>query len=121
MWDDCVFWVNTDVVECDWWFVFEGLVHPEITKCDPEHIVFITGEPPVTRTYDPQFLSQFSAVITSHTDLAHPRSLLMQQALPWYIGIDKNTAASNNKFLTYDNLNQITPENSKQIKIGICN
>jgi hypothetical protein len=108
VWDDCIFLVNSEVDECDWWFVYEGLVRPETTKCDPRHVVFITGEPPVTRTYDPQFLSQFSTVITSHTDLAHPNIVVMQQALPWYIGIDKNTTASNNNFLSYDNLKQLT-------------
>ena len=104
MWNGCKFWVNTDVVECDWWFVYEGLVQLENTKCDPNHIVLITGEPPITRTYDPKFLSQFSTVITSHPDLAHPQTILMQQALPWYIGINKNTTIQNNDFITYDNL-----------------
>lgn len=118
VWNDCVFWVNTGIEECDWWFIYEGLVQPEKTKCDPEHIVFVTGEPPITRTYDPKFLLQFSSVITSHSDLAHPRRVLMQQALPWYIGIDKRTTETNNNFLTYDNLSQITPDKLNKSKLA---
>jgi hypothetical protein len=108
VWDTCQFWVNSNIDECDWWFVYEGLVQPETTRCDPNHVVLITGEPPVTRTYDPKFLAQFSSVITSHTDLAHSRTLLMQQALPWYVGVDKNTSKANNTFLDYDNLKSMT-------------
>lgn len=117
IWGSCKFWVNSDVDECDWWFIYEGLIRPEATRCDPDHIVFITGEPPVTRTYDPKFLAQFSSVITSHTDLAHPRTLLIQQALPWYVGVDKHTSRANNTFLDYDNLKNMTVESLNKSKL----
>jgi hypothetical protein len=118
VWNDCVFWVNTNVDKCDWWFVYEGLVGPEFTKCDPKHIVFITAEPPVTRTYDPKFLAQFSAVITSHTDLAHSQALIMQQALPWHIGVDRDTRGEIIKFLSFDDLVKVSPENIGKSKLA---
>jgi hypothetical protein len=117
IWGDCTFFVNTEVDECDWWFIYEGLVRPETTKCDPQHIVLITGEPPITRTYDPLFLSQFSTVITSHSDIAHPNTILRQQALPWYVGIDKKTTSLNNTFLTYNSLNQLSSGNLSKLKL----
>lgn len=117
VWNGCKFWVNTDVDECDWWFVYEGLVHPESTKCDPQHIVFITAEPPATRTYDPKFLSQFSSVITSHTDLAHPNITLMQQALPWHIGVDRCAGGEINGYLDYDDLTRIASEGLDKSKL----
>jgi hypothetical protein len=117
VWNDCKFWVNTEVDECDWWFIYEGLIQPETTKCDPEHIVFITGEPPITRTYDPKFLSQFSAVITSHTDLAHPNTILLQQALPWHIGVDRGPVGEINGYLEYEDLTQEYVNKSKLVSV----
>jgi hypothetical protein len=105
-WDDCVFFVNQDVQECDWWFVHEDLSRPESTICPEANIIFITGEPPLMRTYDPQFLSQFSAVITSHMDIAHKNPIPVQQALPWHIGIRRDKTGAIISSMGFDALRQ---------------
>ena len=117
VWKDCVFFVNQDVDGCDWWFVYEDLPKPEAANCPPDHLVFITGEPPTTRMYDPQFLAQFSAVITSHTDLAHHNVILMQQALPWHIGTRRDSGGDIKNYMNIDDFFQIDLDDIKKSKL----
>jgi hypothetical protein len=91
MWDDCQFLIDETVDDCDWWVVYEGLMQPETTRCPPQNIVFISGEPPANRKYNRSFLSQFSQIITSHRICFLCRRVLhTQQALPWHIGVDRS-------------------------------
>ena len=85
-WDNCQFYVNQDIEECDYWIVFEGLNKPETVKCPPENIIFITAEPPSVKSYNEEFLKQFATVITCHKELIHSHIILEQQALPWHVG-----------------------------------
>lgn len=117
IWDNCVFFVNQEVDECDWWFVYEDLTQPESTICAEENIIFITGEPPLMRTYDPQFLSQFSAVITSHMDIAHKNPILIQQALPWHIGVHRDKTGAILKIMNFDDLKQLCFKDVKKLKL----
>lgn len=85
-WRGCRFFINKDIEECDYWFVYEDIKKTEKTKCPPQNIILITGEPPSIKKYNPKFLKQFNHVITSHQDINHPGKIIQQQALPWMIG-----------------------------------
>jgi hypothetical protein len=85
-WGDCKFIVDREVEECDWWVVYEGLSKVESTRVVKGNVVFITGEPPTVRKYEPQFLAQFSLIITSHRGIKHPNVVYSQQGLPWHVG-----------------------------------
>lgn len=86
IWNNCKFFINQDIDECDYWVVFEGLINPETTLCPGKNIIFITGEPPSFKTYSPRFLDQFSVIITCHGNLQHSNIIRTQQGLPWHIG-----------------------------------
>lgn len=86
IWDHCHFSLNQDIRECDFWVVYEGLMRPEKVLCPPENSIFITGEPPNVKKYNPRFLSQFSIIITFRRDIEHQNVIHMQTALPWHVG-----------------------------------
>lgn len=86
IWGDHTFLEGPDVRECDAWVVYEQLQKPETVVCDPARTVFVTGEPPSVRSYDPKFLSQFGAVVTPHEDIMHPIVFRQQPAIPWWVG-----------------------------------
>lgn len=86
VWGDCLFYVNEDVDECDYWVVHEGLLRTERTVCPPENTILITCEPPSVKTYDEQFLKQFATVIGCDRNIAHPNVIFSQQSLPWHVG-----------------------------------
>jgi len=117
IWGNYVFFINQDVDACDWWFVYENLSKPESTTCPESNVVFITGEPPLTRTYDPKFLGQFSAAITSHTDLAHPNTILVQQSLPWHIGVCRDKNGSIKGYMNFDDFIKSRPEITLKSKL----
>jgi Glycosyltransferase family 10 (fucosyltransferase). len=95
IWRDIRFVVNEDVPECDYWVVYEGLADVESTRCPKENVFLITGEPPSSKTYERDFIQQFSLVVTSHADMDHPNILLSQQALPWHIAsLNRNSIAT---------------------------
>ena len=86
IWEDAQFFFNSEAGEYDAWIVYDDVLSTEETVCPKENIILITGEPPQLKNYLPDFLSQFSAVITSHANMSHPRRILYQQSLPWHVG-----------------------------------
>lgn len=99
--------------------IYEGVKSVISVKCDPRNILFISGEPPMSRVYTKGFLSQFSFVFSSHVGLKHPRNMQVQQCLPWHFGFD---------FLkwqfrySYDDLIELPrPKKTKKISIVVSN
>ncbi len=117
IWNDCIFFVNQDVAECDWWFVYEDLPKCESAICPQDHVVLITGEPPTFNLYIPEFLDQFSSVISSHVDLPHSSVIVSQQGLPWHFGVQINSAGEVGDYLTYDEINNFVVEDVKKPKL----
>lgn len=84
-WGPFQFHIDTDIDECDIWFVFESLPKLAKVNCPPERTVFITGEPESLGRYPTRFLRQFYHVVTGRNDVRHPRILRMQQGHPWFV------------------------------------
>lgn len=89
-WGEHQFFINSDIVECDYWIVYEEIDKSETTICPRENVILITGEPPSYKTYYEKFLKQFPKIITSHTDIHQHGVFNIQQALPWVIGAKYN-------------------------------
>lgn len=108
VWGNYEFYVNSDIDECDYWVVYDGLSKPEKTRCQRKNIILITGEPPCIKRYNPYFLKQFDTIITSHKNLDHLKVVNSQQGLPWHVGrrVKGNTNISFSK--DYDTLKAIT-------------
>ena len=47
IWRNCVFYINKNIEDCDYWIVLEGLEKTETTVCNPDNTILITGEPPI--------------------------------------------------------------------------
>jgi len=92
--------------EYDFYVFIEGLNIDEKVFYSNNNIIFFSQEPPSVKTYNNDFLNQFSAVITCHNDMLHSGKVITQQCMPWWI----------NK--TYDELKTIkTYEKTKLISI----
>ncbi|MHC1709816.1 MAG: glycosyltransferase family 10 [Methanomassiliicoccales archaeon] len=87
IWGDFQFIINQEVDECDYWVVEESLSKETSCTCPSNHTVFVTGEPPSNRTYNPVFLHQFQTVISCHKNLIHRKIVNNQPGLPWFIGM----------------------------------
>lgn len=110
IWNHCRFFCNTAVDRCDYWFVQEGLpdIKKDSTVCPKEHTILITGEPPTLKTYKPEFLRQFAAVITCDKDIHHPHPVLQQPGLPWHIGRAQKNHVNLSFTKDYDELKAMT-------------
>ena len=109
IWGNCRFFCNTGVESCDYWFVQEALdTKKESTLCPKEHTVLITCEPPTLKTYKPEFLKQFSAVITCHPDIDHGNPIFGQPGLPWHIGRRQKNHVNISFSKDYDELKSMT-------------
>jgi hypothetical protein len=84
-WGGVRFNINRPMAECDAWVVFESLPSELSTKCPPERLVFVTGEPSGIGHYSEEFLAQFGVVVTSHRGLKHPNVIHLQQGHPWFV------------------------------------
>ncbi|PSF36743.1 hypothetical protein C7H19_12295 [Aphanothece hegewaldii CCALA 016] len=94
-WENYQFFVNQEIEECDYWVVFDQLLQKEQTKCSPENIIFITGEPPTIKTYNNNFLKQFATIITCQRNITHPHVIYSQQGHPWFVGKTYDELQSN--------------------------
>jgi hypothetical protein len=109
IWNNCRFLCNTSVKRCDYWFVQEGLgTKKESTICPKENTVLITCEPPMLKTYKSEFLRQFAAVITCHTNIDHPNPVFQQPGLPWHIGRRQKDHVNISFSKDYDELKAMT-------------
>jgi len=86
IWEENQFFINEDIEECDFWFVYEDLSKNETVKCSPQNTVLITGEPESVKKYDEKFLTQFGMIITSNRSLKHQKIKYSQSGVPWFVG-----------------------------------
>jgi hypothetical protein len=84
-WGPFRFHIDDAVNQCDAWVVFESLTEETTVACPRDRVVFVTGEPSEIARYHPQFLAQFSHVVSGIRDLRHPQVLHMQQGHPWFM------------------------------------
>jgi hypothetical protein len=87
VWNDCIFKFNEPLEECDFWIVYEQIDRKETTLCPTNGTLFICGEPPSIRRYNPYFLNKFSSVITCQRSIRHRNKVIGHGALPWFVGV----------------------------------
>ena len=124
IWGDCQFILDSDLEECDYWFIYEGIKRIETTRCPRSNIIFITGEPPEIRRYNPLFLHQFAKVLTSQPIIIHRHVVHTQTGLPWLIGIKYDRSArrwGSHTICSYDVLRSSEPKKNKMMSVVISN
>jgi hypothetical protein len=124
IWRNCRFFINEEVEECDYWVVYDGLQHEESTLCPPEKTILLTVEPPSVFYYEPDFVQQFSTVITcpGH-DFSHPR-IIYSPAFNWHAGrvIIDIKAVQSKVNLDYDDFKRMGAfKKSQQISLVCSN
>lgn len=86
IWGNCQFITDSQVHDCDFWVIYNGVMHHETAYCPPQNTILITGEPPSILDYPPAYAMQFSRVVTCHANIPHPRLILNQTGLCWHVG-----------------------------------
>lgn len=71
--------------------IYEDILKPINIKTYKGNLIFISGEPPLSRRYSQSFLNQFDYIISCHTNIKHKNNILSQQCLPWQFGYDYTT------------------------------
>ena len=116
-WKDCEFFINEDIKECDYWFVYGGISKEEKAICPKDSVVFITNEPSSVKKYSRNFTNQFGAIITCQDNIRHKNKILSQQALPWWVGhkLYKDGRDNYTYEKTYDELKSISTLNKDKL------
>lgn len=88
IWGDCQFVVNAPVERCDWWIVCHAssLHDAETTRCDPDHVVYISMEPTEQWVSD-AFRNQFSRLVLCDRSVIHP-NIQYANGLTWWVGMN---------------------------------
>lgn len=118
-WNNVKFVINKKVERCDWWVVLHGsgLTDAEETMCDPNHIVFVSMEPP-DAYHSKRFLDQFSCVVSADGNICHS-NVLKLNVTTWWAGIkvkfgSKGHEIQNDFNVNYDSfINQAAPSRKK--------
>jgi hypothetical protein len=91
------FFINNDVEECDYWFVFNYLNNDlESTYCPPDNIILIAPEPKHVQKYYTCYLKQFNLVVSNQPNLNHKNNLIYQTSAPWFINKNFDELLENN-------------------------
>ena len=107
IWGSYQFFVDQDIEQCDYWVVYGGILREESAICSINKTIFIAGEPPSVKRYDPKFLKQFAFVISCHKDMDHPRVINTQIAQPWHVGREQKSHINISFTKDYDELKYI--------------
>lgn len=116
VWGSVLFTVDLEIEKADWVIVYDDIDKEITIKTDPTHTLLITAEPPSIKNYNQKFLSQFHYVITSHISIKHPRKTLVQQGLPWMVGMEFiNGVYTPPPKLDFDALKSMKSPNKKKL------
>jgi hypothetical protein len=92
--------------EFDAWVVYNNLSNrsTQLIHCPRERTVLVIGEPPSRITIHPDFVAQFSTLVTCHQIKFDGKLLHSQQSLPWWVGVQRNAEFEFKAVTGYDEL-----------------
>lgn len=110
IWGKYHFIIDDTLKGCDFWIIYSDYkLKKETVRCNPENVIFITGEGYNTSPrFAQNFLDQFGAIVTVQRELKHRNIIYMHNANPWYV----------NK--TYDELSKIKKVKKTKLISVIC-
>lgn len=86
--------------------IYEGFNKPQTFKHREGGLIFISGEPPLSRVYPKQFVKQFDLFITTHKKVQGKKVMNSQLAINWHFGLSFKTKVQ--KF-NFQELVDLTP------------
>lgn len=123
VWEDCRFIFETEPGAVpDWLLIQDGVPHGFSTRVPRERRIVILGEPPSIRHYDPAFVDQFGIVISPQVPQGFNRSILLSQpAVPWFYGVDMDSARRPEDCLSFEQLKKgKAPQPRKGLVSAVC-
>jgi hypothetical protein len=118
VWGNYEFFENKEIDKCDFWVVYDELLHEETVSCPKEATILILGEPPSVKRYQEAYLKQFAAVVSCHEGLGHPHLIRSHPAQPWHVGRRVKNGVSTEFTKNYDELTSM-PAFSKERLISV--
>lgn len=67
-------------------FVYDALPSDSVDIPESVPVIFVCSEPENVKRYNPRFLAQFDAIITTDRQTAHNDPIFTQPGLPWHAG-----------------------------------
>lgn len=95
--------------------VYEGVSEPYSVKCKKGNLIFISGEPPMSRVYPKSFLAQFNTLITQRPNLPHHDNRQYHPCMNWHLFF----SFSQNKYLVDYATVRDMPQPAKAKKISM--
>ena len=86
IWNDCQFFINDDLYDCDYWFILYGIDEPLVAKCPTENMYFVCGEPPSIHVCKKSFINQFSNLFSVQEQKYQVKRTIPYSAGLWMIG-----------------------------------
>jgi hypothetical protein len=117
VWGKYQFIFNQADVHYDYVVAFDDLHAPIKLTCPPENTIHIATEPPSVYQYSPEYLQQFSAIITHGESSLHPSPIFSQPGLTWFIG---GNASGNGDAMTFSELNTVFDRPKTKLISVIC-
>lgn len=111
------FYDNSDAdIVWDLVVVYEGINVPKRVRYKRGGLIFISGEPPMSRVYPKGFINQFDILITQHPHLSHPNNIQYHPCMNWHLGLDYGNNVKS--IFTFDELAYMKPiEKTKNISM----
>jgi len=113
---------RSEIEPVDWWVICHSsaITQPLSAKCDPNHTVFISMEPPVWGRPE-GFYNQFSYLVSCDTNVKHP-NLIQKNGLTWWAGLkvkfEEGHRISNFSSYDYDSFSSMEiPEKRDRISV----
>ena len=96
-WGEYKFYLNQDIVECDYWLILGDIVNDRESVVVPvNNVIFYIQEVPEVIKYREQFLNQFHYVCSYLSDVKHPNFIKSDPVFPWFIERNYNQSANFN-------------------------
>lgn len=127
-WRNYQFYINEDIDEADFWFVYgKGRCKDEFCHVSRQNLIFGSGEPDSVYRYADKFIKQFNTVFAASQAIKHPRKIISQPALAWYIGVsfksDNHSTVGQRVIMPnsdYDYFKQHQPLEKKKLMSVMC-
>lgn len=105
---------------CDILFVYDALPQQTL-EVTTGYSVFVASEPASIKTYNPAFLRQFDAVLTTDKSTAHRNAMFMQVGLPWHAGAWDAEGKLREQAMALDEFQQFSPNKTRLVSIVSSN
>ncbi len=77
---------ETPIEECDYFVVYNWVLHPIEVACPKGNTIIISGEPPIhTNQFATKAYHQYDTLITQHTKQLGKHHIKSQGAIPWFV------------------------------------